>query len=102
MKQPNVLLFITDQHRADHLGCYGNTQVKTPHIDALAARGTRYDRFYVANPVCMANLASLMTGRMPSSHGVYSNGTPLSIHSRTFVQRLLEEGQSVFFSGVIS
>ena len=92
MKQPNILLFITDQHRADHLGCYGNAQVKTPHIDALATRGTRYDRFYVANPVCMANRASLMTGRMPSSHGVYSNGTPLSIHSRTFVQRLLEEG----------
>ena len=87
MKRPNILLFITDQLRADHLGCYGNQQVKTPNIDALASSGTRYDHFYVANPVCMANRASLMTGRMPSSHGVYSNGTPLSEHSMTFVHR---------------
>ncbi|MBT3428487.1 MAG: sulfatase-like hydrolase/transferase [Gammaproteobacteria bacterium] len=92
MKRPNILLFITDQHRADHLGCYGNQQVKTPNIDALASSGTRYEHFYVANPVCMANRASLMTGRMPSSHGVYSNGTPLSENSMTFVHRLLEEG----------
>ena len=37
-RRPNFLLFVTDQHRADHLGCYGNTEVRTPHIDALAAR----------------------------------------------------------------
>jgi arylsulfatase len=35
-RQPNFLLFVTDQHRADHLGCYGNLDVKTPHMDALA------------------------------------------------------------------
>jgi len=35
-QQPNFLFIITDQHRADHLGCYGNTVVKTPHIDSLA------------------------------------------------------------------
>ncbi|MCT8974642.1 sulfatase family protein [Microbaculum marinisediminis] len=91
-RRPNILLFITDQHRADHLGCYGNGIVRTPNIDALAARGKRYERFYVANPVCMPNRASLMTGRMPSGHGVYSNGTPLGEGSRTFVQRLREEG----------
>lgn len=64
--RPNFLVFITDQHRADHLGCYGNPAIRTPHIDALAAQGTRFDRFYVASPVCMANRATLMTGRMPS------------------------------------
>lgn len=90
-RRPNILLFITDQHRADHLGCYGNDVVQTPNIDALAARGKRYDRFYVANPVCMPNRASLMTSRMPTGHGVYSNGTPLGEGSRTFVQRLREE-----------
>ncbi|MCG8597572.1 MAG: sulfatase-like hydrolase/transferase, partial [Kiloniellales bacterium] len=92
-------MFITDQHRADHLGCYGNPTVRTPNIDALADRGTRYDRFYVANPVCMANRASLMTGRMPSAHGVYSNGTPLGESSRTFVQRLREEGYDTALIG---
>ena len=51
--RPNFLLFITDQHRADFLGCYGHPVLRTPHIDSIAARGTAFDRFYVASPVCM-------------------------------------------------
>ncbi len=43
MKSPNFLLIVTDQHRADHLGCYGNPIVRTPHIDGIAARGWRSD-----------------------------------------------------------
>ncbi len=92
MARPNFLFIITDQHRADHLGCYGNEIVQTPHIDSLASNGTRFEKFYVANPLCMPNRASLMTGRMPSLHGVRCNGTPLSERSRTYVQRLKEEG----------
>lgn len=91
-ERPNFLFIITDQHRADHVGCYGNDIVQTPHIDSLARTGIRYDKFYVANPVCMSNRCSLMTGRMPSTHGVYSNGTSLSLDARTFVQRLTDEG----------
>ena len=79
MTRPNFLLFITDQHRVDYLGCYGHPVLKTPHIDSIAARGTRFERFYVATPVCMPNRATLMTGRMPSLHGVRSNGMPLSL-----------------------
>jgi len=90
--RPNFLVFITDQHRADHLGCYGNPVVRTPHIDALAARGTRFDRFYVASPVCMANRATLMTGRMPSLHGVRHNGIALSRDATTFVDLLRAGG----------
>ena len=59
--KPNFLLIITDQHRADHLGCYGNPVVRTPSIDRLAAAGTRFERFYVATPICMPNRATLMT-----------------------------------------
>ena len=70
VNRPNVLLIITDQHRADHLGCYGNRQVRTPHLDGLAARGQRFERCYVANPICMPNRATLLTGRMPSVNGV--------------------------------
>ena len=70
--RPNFLFIITDQHRADHLGCYGNPIVRTPHIDGIAARGARWNRFYVANPICMPNRASIMTGRMPSLHGAPS------------------------------
>ena len=46
--RPNFLFIITDQHRADHLGCYGNPIVRTPHIDSLADRGWRADRFATA------------------------------------------------------
>ncbi len=91
-KRPNFILFITDQHRADYLGCYGHPVLKTPHIDSIAARGTAFDRFYVASPVCMPNRASLMTGRMPSVHGVRSNGIPLSREAVTFVDLLRAAG----------
>jgi arylsulfatase A-like enzyme len=91
-QRPNIILIVTDQHRADHLACYGNPLVRTPHIDSLAAQGTRFDRFYVASPVCMANRATLMTGRMPSLHGVRHNGIPLSRDHVTFVELLAAAG----------
>ena len=44
-RRPNFLVIMTDQQRWDHLGCYGNRQVRTPTIDAIARGGTRFDRF---------------------------------------------------------
>ena len=92
MGRPNFLLFITDQHRADFLGCYGHPVLRTPHIDSIAAKGTAFDRFYVASPVCQPNRATLMTGRMPSLHGVRSNGIPLGMDQVTFVDLLRDAG----------
>jgi len=99
MTRPNFLFFITDQHRADYLGCYGHPVLKTPHIDSIAARGTRFARFYVATPVCMPNRATLMTGRMPSVHGVRSNGSPLSLRTNTFVDALRASGYATALVG---
>lgn len=76
-QRPNILCFITDQHRYDHLGCYGNSIVKTPNIDTIAARGVTLDRAYVSNPLCMPARATLFTGRTPRGHGVRTNGIPL-------------------------
>jgi arylsulfatase A-like enzyme len=90
--RPNFLLFITDQHRADFLGCYGHPVLRTPNIDSIAARGTAFDRFYVNSPVCQPNRASLMTGRMPSVHDVRSNGICLSMEAVTFVDLLADAG----------
>ena len=92
MTRPNILLIITDQQRADHVGCYGNKIVNTPNIDRIAAHGTRFDRFYVSNPICSPNRATLMTGRLPSAHGVRCNGAPLPLAARTFVECLAENG----------
>ena len=99
--QPNFLFIITDQHRADHLGCYGNPIVRTPNIDRIAAEGWRSTRFYVANPACMPNRATLMTGRMPSVHRVRSNGVPLSLRASTFVELLRAAGYTTACSGKI-
>ncbi|WP_415404642.1 sulfatase [Tateyamaria sp. SN3-11] len=91
-KRPNFLFIITDQHRADHLGCSGNDVVRTPNIDGIAAKGTRWERCYVANPICMPNRASIMTGRMCSAHGARHNGIPLSKDHTTFVELLQDAG----------
>ena len=90
--RPNILFFITDQLRADHLGCYGNRTVRTPAIDSIARRGVAFDRFYVASPVCQPNRATLATGRMPSLHGVRTNGISLSLAANTFIDMLRASG----------
>lgn len=65
----NFLMICTDQHRADYLSCAGHPVLRTPNIDRIAARGTMFDRFYVANPVCMPNRSAIMTGRFTSVSG---------------------------------
>ncbi|MBL0419093.1 sulfatase-like hydrolase/transferase [Ramlibacter sp. AW1] len=97
--RPNFLVFIVDQLNASHLGCWGNRQIATPHIDALAARGWSAAECHVASPICMPNRASIMTGRMPSAHGVRHNGIPLSLASRTFVELLHEAGYETSLCG---
>jgi arylsulfatase A-like enzyme len=92
MNRPNFLFFITDQHRADYLCCAGHPILKTPHIDSIAARGTRFDNCHVATPVCMPNRASLLTGRYPSAHGLRYNGGALSYRASTFVDVLRAGG----------
>ena len=97
--RPNVILFVTDQQRADHLGCYGHPVLRTPAIDGLARRGVAFDNCHVASPVCMPNRASLMTGRMPSLHGVRMNGIPLSTDAVTFVDLLRDAGYQTALIG---
>ena len=96
---PNILMIMTDQHRADWLGCNGHPVVKTPHIDALAARGTNFSNFNVATPVCMPNRASILTGRYPSVHGLRHNGLYLPVSETTFVEVLRAAGYDTALIG---
>ncbi|MGW0066445.1 sulfatase-like hydrolase/transferase [Streptosporangium sandarakinum] len=69
----NVLFLMTDQHRTDTLGCYGNPSVRTPALDGLAAEGARFDRFYTPTAICTPARASLFTGLHPFRHGLLVN-----------------------------
>jgi iduronate 2-sulfatase len=71
-KKPNVLFIIADDLRPE-LGAYGVSAIKTPHIDKIAARGTRFDNAYAQWPVCNPSRASFLTGRYPTQTGVMNN-----------------------------
>ncbi|MDF1512698.1 MAG: sulfatase-like hydrolase/transferase [Anaerolineae bacterium] len=93
-KHPNILFITTDEHRFDALGCYGNDVIRTPNIDAIAARGVRFERGYVQNPMCMPSRMAMMTGRYCSENGCNINctGIPLWEQQNTFIQKLQDNG----------
>ncbi len=89
---PSFILFCTDQQRADFLGCGGHPVLRTPNIDGIARNGVQFARCYVSSPQCMPNRSTMMTGRLPSVHGVRTNGIPLPLRSNTFVDLLRAKG----------
>lgn len=70
-KQPNLLFILTDDQGAWALNCAGNTDISTPYLNSLAEQGMRFDNFFCASPVCSPARASILTGRIPSQHGVH-------------------------------
>lgn len=71
------IFIMTDTTRWDMLGCYGNRQMYTPHLDAMANNGIRFDRTYTTQPVCGPARSTLFTGLFPHSNGSWANGMPL-------------------------
>lgn len=67
----NVISILTDDQGIWAAGCYGNPEIRTPNIDRLAATGVRLTDFFCTSPVCSPSRASLMTGAVPSRHGVH-------------------------------
>ena len=98
-RRPNILYIMTDQHRADWLGCAGHPVLRTPNIDRLAERGTRFTNFYVTSPVCMPNRGAIFTGRYPSVNGLRHNGLPLPAEANTFVDLLRGAGYQTALIG---
>jgi len=79
----NILWIMADQLRYDYLSCAGHPHLHTPHIDALAARGVRFDRAYVQSTTCGSSRMSYYTSRYVRSHGVTWNAVPLRVDELT-------------------
>lgn len=73
--RPDVVLVTLDTTRADHLGAWGHPHARTPMLDALAARGTRFERCDTAAPITLPSHATILTGLLPPRHRVRDNGT---------------------------
>ena len=70
--QPNIVLIFTDNQQATTLGCYGNPEIYTPNLDQLAGQGMLFENAFCPNGFCSPCRASVMTGLLPSQHGVHS------------------------------
>ncbi len=94
-KPINLLFIMTDQQRWDAMSAAGNPVLQTPHLDALAAQGARFSKFYSACPVCVPARTAILTGHSPSSNQITSNNDVEKIDFPTtpsFDQILLRSG----------
>ncbi|MEM8591354.1 MAG: sulfatase-like hydrolase/transferase [Pseudomonadota bacterium] len=100
MTRPNILLISSDQHRADCMGHAGR-RVKTPNLDALAARGTRFTNCITPTVICQPARASILTGQLCRTHGVHDNGIDLdpAIGERGFAGTLARAGYNTSYFG---
>jgi choline-sulfatase len=88
----NVVLITIDTLRADRVGAYGYAAARTPAIDGLAARGTRFDRTYATAPITLTSHASLLSGRYPAGHGARHNGLRANATTPLLTEALAREG----------
>jgi arylsulfatase A-like enzyme len=96
-RPPNILLVLSDDHSAAHVGCYGNPDIRTPNLDRFAAQGMRFDRAYVASPQCVPSRAAMMTGRSPVAIQMTRFSAPLPMDVKIYPEILRERG---YFAGV--
>jgi arylsulfatase A-like enzyme len=96
----NVVFILTDDQGPWAAGCCGNDEIRTPHIDRLASTGMRFTHFFCTSPVCSPARASLMTGRIPSQHGVhdwiYRGNMPLVTDQGPSAPQQYLEGQTCY------
>lgn len=92
LEKPNILLIHGDQHRADCLGACGNTELRTPHLDALARDGVRFENSFCPYPVCTPSRYSLLSGQYVHEHRGGNNHCTLAPDIPTFPRLLREAG----------
>jgi choline-sulfatase len=92
MEPANLLFILSDQHRRSASGCYGHGLVRTPNLDRLAARGTRFTQAYTPCPICVPARASLATGREVNEIGSWDNAFPYDGSVPSWGHRLKSQG----------
>lgn len=103
--RPNILVITTDQQSHHMMSCAGNQWLYTPAMDRIAALGTRFERAYCANPICVPSRFSMWTGRMPSAIGFSSNRgapegpLPDAVHEGSLGHLMRSAGYDTFFAG---
>ncbi|HET7109056.1 MAG TPA: sulfatase-like hydrolase/transferase [Candidatus Acidoferrum sp.] len=101
--RPSVFLITIDTLRADHVHCYGYDKIETPALDLLAKEGIRFTQAFTPSPITNSSHTSIMTGLLPSSHGVSDFGVPLAASHPTLAELLKKGGYSTaaFIGAVI-
>ena len=96
MRPTNLLFILSDQHSRRVTGCYDNSVVRTPNLDALAAQGTRFGSAYCQTPICVPARASLATGRYAHAIDSWDNATPyVGTEADSWGHRLIAKGHKV-------
>ncbi len=97
--RPNILYLMTDQHRADCLGCAGNPIIKTPSLDSIAAEGVLFTHAYSSTPSCTPARSAILTGLSPWHHGMLGYGRLAGQYPFELPQALREAGYYLFGIG---
>jgi N-sulfoglucosamine sulfohydrolase len=74
-RRPHIVMYISDDHGLEFAGCYGNKAIRTPHLDALARQGRRFDAMFSASPTCAPSRSVIYTGLYPARNGAMGNHT---------------------------
>ncbi len=97
--KPNILYLMTDQHRADCLGCAGNKIIKTPNMDSIAADGVLFPNAYTSTPSCTPARAGILTGLSPWHHGMLGYGRVAGQYPFEMPQAMRDAGYYLFGIG---
>jgi N-sulfoglucosamine sulfohydrolase len=97
-ERPNILMMLSDDHSYPYVSAYGDTNVKTPTLDRLAADGIKFHRFFTACPQCVPSRAAYMTGRSPVAARMTRFTSPLDRREVAFPEILREKAG--YFTGI--
>src|SRR5438270_6934536 len=102
-RRPNVFLITIDTLRADHVHCFGDEQIQTPALDSLAKDGIRFPQAFTPSPITNTSHTTILTGLLPSSHGVTDFAIPLASSHPTLAEILHKQGYhtAAFIGAVI-